>query len=408
MSKVLQPEYYGAFKCIGTTCEDSCCIGWRVELDKKTYNSYKKVHDNELKPIISEFVSRYHKDVMSETSYGRIRMEKDGRCPFLNKKNLCKVYINIGEKHLSNVCASYPRTTNKVNGFMEKSASTSCPEIARLVLLNPDGLRFFQLEEEEDTRPLMLHRNIDTEGHLYINKLERHFWDIRLLSLSILQNRNYSLDDRLVLLGIVYKKISELKSKKDIPKEIEKFSKAIEQGSMKEALDKIPKNTAIQMRLAKEMTDMKVVEDLKSLRYLQCVRDTLLGLAFENGKTMESILEKYDYNYREYLVPYINEKEYVLENFLVNFFFKELMPFGNYKSILDAYTFLCISYSMIKMHLIGMGGKEEGITDEMVVKLIQSYSKVVLHNRPFMARIIDVLQSSGYGSLAYLSILVKN
>jgi len=38
---VLQPEYMKNFHCIGSDCEGNCCIGWRVDLDKKTYLKYK-------------------------------------------------------------------------------------------------------------------------------------------------------------------------------------------------------------------------------------------------------------------------------------------------------------------------------------------------------------------------------
>lgn len=36
-----QPRYFGDFKCVGGTCTNSCCIGWRIdwakdEIDKVT------------------------------------------------------------------------------------------------------------------------------------------------------------------------------------------------------------------------------------------------------------------------------------------------------------------------------------------------------------------------------------
>ena len=40
--KVLKPHYYDRFQCIANECRDSCCIGWSVYIDKKSYNKYKK------------------------------------------------------------------------------------------------------------------------------------------------------------------------------------------------------------------------------------------------------------------------------------------------------------------------------------------------------------------------------
>ena len=35
------PEYMLDFKCIGKDCIDSCCVGWNIEIDKKTFEKYK-------------------------------------------------------------------------------------------------------------------------------------------------------------------------------------------------------------------------------------------------------------------------------------------------------------------------------------------------------------------------------
>src|ERR1035438_6632799 len=31
---LVRPEYAEKFHCIGPACEDSCCVGWRVEIDE--------------------------------------------------------------------------------------------------------------------------------------------------------------------------------------------------------------------------------------------------------------------------------------------------------------------------------------------------------------------------------------
>ena len=34
--KVTLPHYFKEFKCIGGKCEDSCCIGWDIDIDERT------------------------------------------------------------------------------------------------------------------------------------------------------------------------------------------------------------------------------------------------------------------------------------------------------------------------------------------------------------------------------------
>ena len=406
---VLQPEYMKKFHCIGPACEDSCCIGWRVDLDKETYLKYKKINNPELKPIFNKMVKRKHNQ-KSDESYGKIKMEPGERCPFLDEKLLCKIHGTIGEEYLSDTCALYPRYLRKVDSKFERSSTMSCPEAARLALLNPKGITFEHIEEDADIR-IKLHSNFDTEGHLYLSKPQRYFWDIRIFSLALLQNRNYNLGERLIILGIVYKKIEALYLEKrlnDLPVRLETMNSMIEAGSFKEELDIVPTNTQIQMRLAKEMTDEKVLQGVTSQRYLQCLNETLLGIGYVEGEQLENVLLKYEENYKEYLSPYLKEKEYILENYLVNEYFKEMMPFGNYKSMWDAYIFLCVLYSMVKLHMIGMSGHHKGLNDDLGIKLIQSFSKVVLHNNQYIQGIIKLLKDNAYDSLAYMAILVKN
>lgn len=406
---VLQPTYMKNFHCIGSACEDSCCIGWSVDLDKKTYQSYKNLQNEELKPIIEKSVNRKHNQ-KSDASYGKIKMEKSGRCPFLDEKNLCKIYIHAGEEYLSDTCTFYPRMTKKVDGRIERTATSSCPEIVRLGLINPEGMAFEQYEENREEK-INISKNFDTEGHLLLNKSERFFWDIRMFSLSLLQNREYSLGDRLVILGIFYKKIEELQVEnriKEIPALIELMDQRIVTGAYKEELEKVSTNTEIQMKLAKVMTDKKVLEGVRSKRYMECLKETLAGIGYEKGEKYDDVVKRYDESYNEHLSPYLKEKEYILENYLVNEYFKELMPFGSYKSIWDSYIFLCILYSMVKLHMIGMAGYHKGLDDEKAVKLIQSFSKVILHNSQYVKGVIKLLKDNGYDSLAYMSILVKN
>lgn len=406
---VLQPEYMKNFSCIGPACEDSCCIGWRVDLDKQTYLKYKKIQNSDLKPIFNKMVNRKHSQ-KTDSSYGKIKMGNNGRCPFLNDENLCNVHGNLGEDYLSDTCALYPRYLRKVDGKFERSATISCPEVARLVLLNPNGIIFEHIEEDEDIR-IKIHSTFDTEAHLYLNKPQRQFWDIRLFSLSLLQNKKYTLAERLIILGIVYKKIEKLylnNLTKDIPVILESIGTMIETGGLKEELEKIPTNTQIQMRLAKEMTDKKVIQGVTSQRYLECLKETLLGIGHIEGEKLENILQKYEENYNKYLTPYLKEKEYILENYLVNEYFKEMMPFGSYKSIWDSYIFICVLYSMVKLHMIGMAGHHKGLNDDITINLIQSFSKVVLHNNQYIQGIIKLLKDNEYDSLAYMAILIKN
>lgn len=407
---ILQPVYMKSFSCIGSACEDSCCIGWRVDLDKKTYLKYNKIKNEQIRPIINKMINRTHSK-KNDHSYGTMKMKENGRCPLLDEKNLCKMYGELGAEYLSDTCALYPRYLHKIDGQFERSATVSCPEIARLALLNPKGIVFEQVEEDVDER-IVIHGVFETEGHLFLSKPQRYFWDIRMFSITLLQNRKYTLAERLIIIGMFYKKIEVLQQSnrtEEIPSLIETMNNMVDENYLKDELEKVPINIKIQMQLAKKMTDEKTKKGITNERYMECLKETLLGIDYtEKEQELEVVLKKYEENYKEYLIPYLKEKEYILENYLVNEYFKQSMPFGSYKSIWDSYIFLCMVYSMVKLHMIGMAGYHKGLTDDLTLKLIQSFSKVVTHNNQYIEGMIKSLKENEFDSLAFMSILVKN
>jgi lysine-N-methylase len=72
--KFIVPGYMKYFNCIGSACEDSCCIGWNVDIDQQTYLKYKKIRDAELTPIFEKHLKR-NRATPSEAQYGEIKLK---------------------------------------------------------------------------------------------------------------------------------------------------------------------------------------------------------------------------------------------------------------------------------------------------------------------------------------------
>ena len=36
------PDYYKEFHCIADQCEETCCAGWQIMIDKKSLNPHEK------------------------------------------------------------------------------------------------------------------------------------------------------------------------------------------------------------------------------------------------------------------------------------------------------------------------------------------------------------------------------
>ncbi|BDG45061.1 hypothetical protein PcaKH35_34060 [Parageobacillus caldoxylosilyticus] len=92
---------------------------------------------------------------------------------------------------------------------------------------------------------------------------------------------------------------------------------------------------------------------------------------------------------------------------MVDYMFKNLFPVGK-QNVLDDYIMLVIHYAMIKLHLIGMARFHRGLNKELVLKLIQSFTKVVDHNSLYLSRVYELLKENEFTTISYMAILINN
>ena len=137
----IRPNYMQKFQCIGGACEDSCCAGWRVVFDKRTAQSYLDAKDPEIHEIANRAIKKVKTDRSSQ-NHSFIEMNpQTGACPFLQTDKLCMIQGRMGENALSKVCSTYPRHAGGVAGQRIEVATLSCPEAARLCMLDPDAMK---------------------------------------------------------------------------------------------------------------------------------------------------------------------------------------------------------------------------------------------------------------------------
>lgn len=406
---VLVPQYLSKFSCIGSDCEDSCCSGWRVDIDKATYKKYSKIRDKELTSIINDKVKRTRSDATSE-NYAGIEMDSNHSCPFLSEQKLCQIQLKLGEEYLSNTCATYPRTLHFVDDVLEKSASMSCPEIARLALLNPNKMEFDLLEESILVRNQTMIQ-ISTKADA-ADQLIKYFWDLRSFTIDVLQNRSFHLWERLIALGMFYQKLDEYvnnNSISEIPQLISIYNSIFSEESFKSTLNDLPTKNTFQLKLIQEIAEQRFQQSITSERYLECFSETLQGIQFSDDSDIEEISVYYQLAHEKYYLPFMKEHEYILEHYLVNYVYNNLIPISRGNKIFDEYMILIVHYSMIKLHLIGMAGfHKDHFSLEHVIKLIQSYSKTIEHSPQYMQQLIELLNSSCVNSMAHMAVLIKN
>ena len=127
--KLFSPAYYGDFKCLAEKCRHSCCIGWEISVDSDTLNRYRSMGADGDK--ILSFIE-------TEGDFGVIRLNSDGRCPFLSECGLCSIISSHGEEYVSDICHRHPRFYHRIKGVCEVGIGAVCEEAARLILTSDD------------------------------------------------------------------------------------------------------------------------------------------------------------------------------------------------------------------------------------------------------------------------------
>ncbi|RNB53852.1 lysine-N-methylase [Brevibacillus gelatini] len=409
---ILVPTYMDKFQCIGSECEDTCCAGWMVTIDKATYKKYKKLSDPSLAKKLDKIVTRNRKNP-TDSNYAKISMEMDDcrRCPMLSAENLCEIQLKAGEDYLSKTCATYPRVTNIVNGNLEMCATLSCPEAARLALLNPDPMEFFEITLPKNHRHSYYAQH--TPNNYAAHQIEFYFWDLRIFSIGLIQNRTYDITERLLLLGLFYHNLQELVSSgkaAETPILIENYKKLIQSGSLRQSLAQIPVEASAQIKLLKELIDARVYAGKANNRYLNNFETFLAGINYTDSDDIETLASRYQHAHDMYYKPFMDQHSYILENYLVNYVYKNLFPFyGINFSLLDNYVMLALHYSLIKMHLIGIAGSyKSDLNLDHVISLIQGFAKTIEHSQSYLKFAYDYLQQKEFTSIAGMAIFLKN
>jgi len=405
-------EYFENFTCIGSDCEDSCCHQWKIIIDQNTYNRYQNIDDIDLKKKVKEFVRSNQSD-RNAANYGFINLNKDRRCPFLSTENLCQVQQKLGIVALSQTCLTYPRIFHSIDNIIEASAEISCPEVARKALLNRAGITLKTAAIELDDR-YMLNASINLEQLSLKYPVANYFSRIREFAISLIKNRSRRLADRLIILGMLSQKVQELTVNDrtdEIPALLEYFDEQIRLDLFRTDLSKIPVNAAIQMTLLKELADTKIARGTGIKAYGEYHTQFLKGIAYSKEATIAEITARYKATHDKYYEQYIHANEHILENYCVNYLFRNLFPFLNqrsYENIFNAYVALILNYSMLKMYLIGLAGYYNELNDQIVIKMIYSFGKAIEHDNTYLENVFEVLQKNGYTSLGHMAILIKN
>lgn len=372
------PSYMKNFRCIGGDCEDTCCAGWSIEVDEGTYKKYKKVKNSPIRARLDkDLVDRKNKSTPEFAA--KIKL-KNNRCAFLSKEGWCDIYSELGENYLSHTCTLYPRTINKINNRMEYGLTFSCPEAARVILLNEAPITFDEPESPLNEAVLSAVLTVNEDKG---QKWQDYFISIRQMMIELIQDRSLALEERLVTLGDFMAGLTKLSNQGNVRK-IPSFIQSYQKEQMSLKTIKVIKGHEAQvekeeiLRLIERLTTFKEEKKMPSKRYEICLNQTVQGLDLLSFD-QEASYQLYEEGERSYFKPFLETKGYILENYLVNYMFERCIPLDAKTPDLS-YERMMLYYHMIKLHLVGIACALKGMKEIDSIVLIQSFTKTFDHN----------------------------
>ena len=396
--KVLKPFYYDDFKCIAGDCIDNCCHAkWEISIDKKTYKKYRKLKGQWANKINNN-IGRIRSNI-SDLRYGKIKL-KDKGCSLLDEKGLCTIHANLGVGYLCNTCKVYPREITKLGEIYERNLFMSCPEVARYFVRHKENF-YFNMGEEE-LSDLDKDYIIDKS---YDEKLYNLLWDSRSLAMEIIQFKEIEIWKRIIFLKILTDKVQKLideENYENYEKVLNTFRNEITNIDVINSLDKIKFVEDVKFDFIQSIINKS--SQLKRVKYSQLINDyyEMFNATDDKKENLKLLFEKE----REFNI-FLKDYENILENLLIYLIYGYFMLALYSKDLNKQVNKVVITYSMIKMLLLGRWYKNnKNLTEEDFVEILYVFSRVIEHSSTFLNKIYEAIKEVGYDKIAYTTILV--
>lgn len=300
------PSYYDSFSCIAGECEDTCCAGWEIDIDDKSYQYYMSI-EGEFGERLRRNIREYQSDDEDIYEMHGFILKEDKRCPFLDERGLCELYRELGEDALCSVCTDTPRNFLEYGGEREISLSAACAEAGRLIYGSRKQITFVEKEIAEEF-PWE-----ESEEESCFARLIRTARD---QALQILQNRKLPLADRIIHYLSFAGKVQECLNKNDLEKiralSWEDYQDNIIEPVQEKQSDLAEKQYRMFLERMVTFTGMDSIsqeweEALRQLQQLFVEREDGVSVYQEAVRRLEDelIRQKREYEYEHLMVYYV-------------------------------------------------------------------------------------------------------
>lgn len=375
----LTVDLYKDFECVADACPNTCCGGWRIEIDEKTY---QKMVDNQerLGVPAEEWISQ-------EDDAYLVNLDENGRCPMLNENNLCRIVLKLGPEYLCTTCMGYPRSLRIFGNVIEGQLSMSCPEVIARLMKKPQ-VQFDLTNDERPTYPFS-----HTALYLFASS-------VRTCIVDLLQ---YPADVSLVTklfasFDILNKAVISFKNGQT---DFELFQEEIGQYFLEETL------------LALDNCLMQGINESSRYQFLLHVQSSLEE---RSGRFQELVCQVREYfakNNADAFAEHIDKfKEAIAEyeNFYINYWvyhiFLDAMIIPDYENVLERFIYtaaeFCLTQTIALVSFVNNGVLDK----EEYIYIISNMSRMMEHNHLFREELTKRLDNFHAASAAGVLMMI--
>lgn len=390
----LVPRYVSRFRCVGSACEDNCCTGWQVDIDKDTYKAYRQVKLQVLADTLRQKVKRVDGQT-PKLRWARIDMDpQTSECPLLDER-LCSVQAQLGQDLLSDTCHSYPRVTRRTVDGHEQALTLSCPEAARLALLDEDAFEF-QIEPIE-VRAVSVLPVAATPG--LPSEVQQA---VRTFCIQLMRTDGLQPWERLAVLGVLCERLNTGISQgpAHVQSIVDSFATLVSKGLVVEALRSMQPHPQVQAAAFAGLWQMRV-KRRNSAAQTQVQQAVARGLGADpaTGKVTEEQLVRRYCDGLSRLPIALQAAPRLIEHFLINEMFTQTFPFG-LKTPYQHYLQLVTRFGLLRFMLAAQCGGEGPLPDAAaLVRTVQVCARRFQHDPIFASQVSEILKTSGWDAL---------
>lgn len=367
-STALFPRYVSRFRCIGADCEDTCCSGWDVTIDQKSFVAYadpSKAYPAALRGLFKNKL-QIQMPPTREKYAKAINDPATNDCPFLQER-WCAIHRDVGEDKLSNTCFNFPRYTRDIQGSIEQSLTLSCPEAARLALLEADAFDF--VEGEVSVRPETLTVIAEKWG-LSLHEMN----EIRIFCFQLMRMEGMQTWEKLVVLGAFCRELDRVIKEEKSPSVADllgNFQYVLESGEAIRMFSRIRPDHDLQAKLFYTVWKTRREQVRSPLR--QKVQDAIergLGVDRENG-----LIESYRRGL-QHLPEALAVTPHLLDHYVLNEMFRDFFPFGA-QSAYENYLGIVCRFGILRFMLAAMSTDVQALPDrDALIKTVGAFCRI--------------------------------